>query len=138
MLFKEDYIDICKTQEEIQKELQNNCRIEKSKIEDIDMIIVGHFHNCVSFEMRLTQNIFPIPLWDNTNNIGHILSVLVDILDKSRDDRQTLREALIDTPIRIVFDSDKDWNGRVVAIGHYHKDVFFFIEDLMRFKGRGK
>lgn len=130
MTWKERYAKILKTENEIKECLNNNCHIENNIIKDIDILITGHFGNCVSIDV-VCENICPFPLWNSTDNIGYIIRALIDIFDKEDDDSVNLG-ALKNTPIRIVYDNENQYGGKAVAIGHYMKDRFVFIEDLMQ------
>lgn len=125
MIWKERYEKILKTENEIKEIYDNKCEIENNIIKDIDVITVGHFGNCVSIDM-LCDNVCPFPLWNSTHNIGYIIRALIDIFDKEHDSGAKL-SVLKGTPIRIVYQERK-----AVAIGHFMKDRFVLIEDLMQ------
>lgn len=121
-----------RTKKEIEEKI-GECSVENNVIENIDIEIIAHFGNSVSLNL-LCYNIRPLPLYNSTNNIGYIIRALVVLLGKEREDGINLT-ALKGTPIRIVFNK----GGRSVAIGHYMRDQFVLIEDLMKadmfFKG---
>ena len=131
MIFNERYKKIIKTEAEIKKELGESC-IENNVIKKIDVVVTGHFGNSVSINM-ICENICPLGLYNSTGNIGFILRALIEIFDKE-DDNSVSIKALEGTPIRLVFNSDNSWGGRAVAIGHFMKDRFVMIEDLMKIK----
>ena len=118
-----------RTEKEI-REKMGECHIENNVIEDIDIRIIAHFGNTVSLDL-LCHNIRPLPLYNSTNNIGYIIRALIVLLGKEREDGINL-SALKGTPIRIVFNGETKFSGKSVAIGHYMKDQFVLIEDLMK------
>lgn len=117
-----------RTEKEIREKI-GECCIENNVIEDIDIVTIAHFGNTVSLDL-LCYNIRPLPLYNSTHNIGYIVRALVILLGKEREDGINLT-ALKGTPIRIVFNK----GGRSVAIGHYMRDQFVLIEDLMKVGG---
>lgn len=129
MIFKERYETILKTRNEIEKQLENCC-LENNIIKEIDVVVTGHFGNCVSVTM-LCENICPLPLYNSTANIGFILRALIEIFDKENDNSVNIKK-LEGTPIRLVFDGKNPWGSKVVAIGHYMKDRFVMIDELMK------
>lgn len=131
MIFTERYKKILKTQNELKNEIGEIC-IENNIIESVDVVITGHFGNCVSVRM-LCENICPIPLYNSTSNIGYILRMLIELFDKE-DDNSVSINSLNNTPIRLVFEGENSWGCKAVAIGHYMKDRFVLIDDLMKVK----
>lgn len=131
MIFKERYEKIIKTEAQIKKDLGEYC-IENNVINRVDVVVTGHFGNTVSVNM-LCENICPLGLYNSTGNIGYILRALIDIFDKS-DDNSVNIKALEGTPIRLVFNGANSWGGKAVAIGHFMKDRFVMIDDLMKLK----
>lgn len=129
MIFKERYEQIIKTEAQIKTELGEYC-IENNIIEKIDVVVTGHFGNTVSVDM-LCENICPLGLYNTTENIGYILRALIDIFDKENDNSVSIK-ALEGTPIRLVFNSNSSWGSKAVAIGHFMKDRFVLIDDLMK------
>jgi len=132
MTYKDRYKDILYTQEDLKKRLGQSYCIENNIIKEVNIVVTGHFGNCVSLDM-LCYGVCPIPLYNSTGNIGYILRALIDIFDKEQDDSVKIKE-LNGTPIRIVFDNKNVHGGKSVAIGHFMKDRFVFIEDLMKLK----
>lgn len=130
MIFKERYKDILKTKEYFKTEYGNNFSIENNIIKEVDVVVTGHFGNTVSLTMTC-ENICPIPLYNSTHNIGFILRALIEIFDKEDDNAVSVSD-LCNTPIRLVFDSDNPWGSKAVAIGHFIKDRFILIDDLMK------
>lgn len=118
-----------RTEKEIREKI-GNCFIENNVIEDIDINIIAHFGNTVSLDM-LCYNIRPLPLYNSTSNIGYIIRKLIVLLGKEREDGINLT-ALKGTPIRIVFNGKTKYSGKAVAIGHYMRDQFVMIDDLMK------
>lgn len=118
-----------RTEKEIREKI-GVCCIENNVIEDIDIEIIAHFGNTVSIDL-LCCNIRPLPLYNSTGNIGYIIRALVVLLGKEREDGVNLK-SLKNTPIRIVFNGETKFMGKSVAIGHYMKDQFVLIEDLMK------
>lgn len=132
MIFSERYKDMLKTEKQLREQFNNHIYIENNIIKKIDVLVTGHFGNAVSLNM-LCENISPMPLWNSTDNIGYIIRALIEIFDKE-DDRSVNVKELEGTPIRIVIDSDTKFGGKCVAIGHFMKDRFVLIEDLMKVK----
>ena len=130
MIFKERYEDLLKTKDYFKTKYGNDFCIENNIINNVDVVITGHFGNSVSLTMTC-ENICPIPLYNSTHNIGFILRALIEIFDKE-DDNSVSVSALCNTPIRLVFDSENPWGGKAVAIGNFIKDRFILIEDLMK------
>jgi hypothetical protein len=129
MIFKERYSEIIKNEREIREAL-GECCIENNVIKKIDVVVTGHFGNAVSVQM-LCDNICPLPLYNSTSNIGFILRALIEIFDKE-DDNSVNIKALEGTPIRLLFDDTTSWGSKAVAIGHFMKDRFVMLEDLMK------
>lgn len=123
-VYKEVTDKIAKTKLDIES-LYNNCSIENNVIKDIDVEIIAHFGHVVSVNM-LCDNIRPLPLYNSTHNVGYIIRVLVWLFDKEQEDGISLKE-LIGTPLRIVY-----VNNRAIALGHFMKDRFVLIDDLMK------
>jgi hypothetical protein len=90
--------------------------------------IIAHFGGVVSVNMFCDQ-IRPLPLYNSTHNIGYIIRTLVWLFDMEKEDGVLLKE-LIGTPIRIVYGAD----SQAVALGHFMKDRFILITDLMGIK----
>ena len=124
-----DYI----TRQQVEERLGGNCAIENNIIEDVNVVVTAHFGNTVSVQMSC-NNISPFPLYNSTHNVGYIIKTLIELFDKSREDGVDL-SALKNTPIRLV--TNNHFGGRCVAIGHFMKDKFIFIEDLMRVQDPG-
>ena len=103
MIFKERYEKILKTEKGLKDAFKKIC-IENNVIENIDIVVTGHFGNAVSVTM-LCKNICPLGLYNSTGNIGFILRALIEIFDKE-DDNSVSIKSLSGTPIRLVFDSD--------------------------------
>ena len=129
MIFTERYKKIIKTETDLKKEL-GKCCVENNIIKNIDIVVTGHFGNSVSVQM-LCDNICPLGLYNSTGNIGFILRALIEIFDKE-DDNSVSIKALQGTPIRLVFNGDNSWGEKAVAIGHFMKDRFVMIDDLMK------
>ena len=126
-MYQETIDKIVKTKQDIEK-LYEHCSIENNIIKDIDVEITAHFGHIVSVNM-MCDRIRPLPLYNSTHNIGYIIRMLVWLFDKEREDGVLLTE-LIGTPIRIIYGAD----SRAVALGHFMKDRFILIDDLMRIK----
>lgn len=129
MIFTERYKNILKTEAELKSELGEMC-IENNVIEGIDVVITGHFGNTVSLNM-LCKNICPLGLYNSTHNIGYIIRALIEIFDKEDDNSVSIKR-LENTPIRLVFKGNNTWGGKTVAIGHFMKDRFVLIDELMK------
>ena len=120
---------IFKTEKEIREKL-GECIIDNNVIERLDIKIIAHFGNVVCLDM-LCDSCCPIPLYNSTGNIGYIIQKLIVLLGKEREDGIRLTE-LNETPIRIVVQGKSKFSGKIKAIGHYYKDHFVLIDDLMK------
>ena len=98
--------------------------IENNIINKLDIEIIAHFGNCVSLIMDC-YCCRPLPLYNSTANIGYIIKRLVEFLGIEEEDGLALSQ-IKNVPIRIVYD-----NNKTVALGHFMKDKFITIEDLM-------
>lgn len=130
MTFTERYKDIIKTKDYFEKEHNGDYSIENNIVNEFNVLVTGHFGNTVSIQM-ICDNITPIPLYNSTHNIGYIIRAIIELFDKE-DDNSVNINVLKGTPIRLVFDSKNPYYGKVIAIGHFMKDRFILIEDLMR------
>lgn len=120
---------MCKTENDISNIL-SEYHVENNIIQEINILITGHFGNTVSVSI-VCPNICILPLYNSTNNIGYILRALVELFDKSEDNSVSL-SSLTDIPVRLVFDNKNPYLGKCVGIGHFMKDRFVLIEDLMK------
>lgn len=125
MTFKEKYNDILLTKSQVE-EIVSNCTIENNYIKEVRILVTGHFGNTVSVGL-LCEKVSPFPLWNSTHNIGYIIRTLIEFFDKENDDPINM-SVLNNTPIRLVFEN----NCKCVALGHYTKDHFVLIEDLLK------
>ena len=130
MVFNDRYNQSLKTEKDLKEQFNNHIYIENNIIKDIDVIVTGHYGNIVSVDM-LCENIRPFPLYNSTDNIGYIIRALIEIFDKE-DDNSVSINSLKNTPIRIVYDADNKFEGHSVAIGHFMKNRFILIDDLMK------
>ena len=99
----------------------------------VDIQITAHFGNAVSLVIRDNDGRSYIDLYNSTNNIGHILKELIELLGIEEEDGLLLSK-MVDIPIRLVYDAS-DFNKRkVIAIGHFLYDRFIAVEDLINAK----
>lgn len=121
--------DILKTKEEIDEigyDIANNI------ITDIDVNTIAHFNNTVCFEI-MCEGVCPMGSYNNTRNLGFILRAFIDLFDLSREDGLRISE-IKDIPCRLIFESKNGciWGAKCIGIGHFMKDKFVFIEDLVK------
>ena len=125
MTFIERYNDILLTKKQVE-EIVSDCTIENNYIKDVRILVTGHFGNAVSVNL-LCEGVSPFPLWNSTRNIGYVIRALIEFFDKENDNSINM-STLNGTPIRLVFEN----NCKCVALGHYTKDRFVLIEDLLK------
>lgn len=119
-----------------QKDIENDygeITCENQIINNIDVLIIGHYGNCTSLIMDC-ESCSPLGLRVNTRNLGYIISTLVDLFDKTEDSGIYLRD-LKGTPLRVIYSKV---DGKALAIGHFIKDQFIYIDDLMKVEWGGR
>lgn len=129
MIFNERYKDLIKTANQIKEQFGDKICIENNVVKDIDVFVTGHFGCTVSVALTC-ENICPLGLYNSTHNIGYILRALIEIFDKEDDDPVSIYK-LKNTPIRLVFNG-VPWGSKAIAIGHFMKDRFVVIDELMK------
>lgn len=100
--------------------------IENKIIETIDVNVIGHFGNAVSLEI-FCKSVAPMSGHSNTQNIGYIIRAIIELLDLSGDNGIRLSE-IKNIPCRVVYDRQY----RCIGIGHFMKDRFVYIKDLLK------
>ena len=121
--------DIVKTKKEIDEigyDIVNNI------IERIDINTIAHFGNVVCFEI-MCDCVMPMGCYNSTQNIGYILKSFIELFDLSREDGLRLSE-ITNVPCRLIFESKNGciWGAKCIGIGHFMKDKFVFVEDLVK------
>lgn len=130
MVFTERYKDLIKTEHQIEEQFNSDITIENNIIKELDIVVIGHFGCVVSVDM-ICDGICPLGLYNSTHNIGYILRALIEIFDKEDDNAVSVKK-LAGTPIRIVFKKKLSLGSVPVAIGHFMKNRFVVIDELMK------
>ena len=116
------YKDIVKKQ----SELKDLC-IENNILKGIDVNVVGHFGNITTLEMQFT-NCCLFSGYNLGSLLPFVLKVIVESLELSKDNGIRLSD-IKEIPIRIVSNSPY---GRVIGFGHFMKDRFLLVEDIIK------
>ena len=103
------------------------CYIENNIIKDARVVVTGHFNGAVSLDITC-ENICVLSAYNSTRNIGFIIQILAEFLNVIEDNSVGL-EKFSGLPIRLV---TTGWGGRCIGIGHFMKDKFILIEDLVK------
>lgn len=118
------YKDIVKTEQQLK---ESGYCIQNDIIRSIDVNIVGHFNNVTTLEMILDDCCL-----FSQYNIGSlfpfIMKAIVEILELTDDDGIRISK-MKNLPVRIVIDGD-GW-GNVIGFGHFMKDEFILVEELI-------
>ena len=120
------------TYEELKERLNNDGAIENNIIDDVRVIVTGHGGNIVSLSMYL-KNLGLFAAYNSTKNIGFIIQFLMEFFDLTEDNSVEI-DQLKGKPLRVVFGSSEDsvgWGDKAVAIGHFMRDEFVLIEDIV-------
>ena len=116
--------EIIKTQNDI---LEDGHQINNDIIRDVDINIIGHFGNLVSFDV-FCDNCAIIHGYNNTKNIGWIIKAFVELFDIEKEDGLLLTR-IQDIPCRVISDG---YFTKILGFGHFMKDKFVYTEDFMK------
>lgn len=133
MIWEDRYIDIIKSEETIREEQkEKGCEIAVTNniIDDIKIVAVAHFANAITLTIQCADCSL-LGWFEVTDNIGYILRFLVDLFDKNNDDGANIN-SLKNTPIRLIHSGNK--YGEVIAIGHFMKNCFVYLDDIAKLK----
>ena len=119
--------DIIKTEDQIKL---NGYAIKNNLIEDIDINIIAHFGNCVSFEISCT-NISPLCGYNNTKNLGFLLKAFYELFEISEEDGLQISQVK-NIPCRLIFTGEGTWGDKCIGFGHFMKDKFVFTQDFIQ------
>lgn len=122
--------DIIKTKSQI-KEMGYG--IENNIIEKVDVNCIGHFGNCVTFEIQC-KNVYAMCHYNNTANLGFIIKKFIELMGLTDEDGIRLSN-IRNVPCRIVYaDPHCSYGSRCVGIGHFMENKFVLIDDLAKFE----
>lgn len=120
--------DIIKTKSQIEA---MGYGIENNIIESVDVNCIGHFGNCVTFEIQC-KNVYAMCHYNNTANLGFIIKKFVEIMGLTDEDGIRLSN-IRNVPCRIVYaDPHCSYGSRCVGIGHFMENKFVLIDDLAK------
>lgn len=105
-------------------ELPSGCEVQNEMIENIDLNFIAHYgvvSLCVNMSNRILFSEYNLTL-----HCGCIMKFLTELLEIQKEDGLLLSE-IEDVPCRIIV-KDRE----VIAIGHWMKDKFVNIEELIR------
>lgn len=114
--------DIIKTQDRI---IEKGYHIENNIIESVEVSVLGHFGNAVSFRI-FCHDAIPLSLYDNTANIGYLIKAFTEFFDLASEDGRYL-SSMTNIPCRLVIDA----GGHVVGFGHFMKDKFVLAHEFI-------
>lgn len=107
--------------------------IENNIIERVDVNCIGHFGNCVTFEIRC-KNVCAMCHYNNTVNLGFIIKKFIELMGLTKEDGIRLSD-IKNIPCRIVYeDPNCSWGAKCVGIGHFMEDKFVLVDDLAKFE----
>ena len=122
--------DIIKTKSQIEK---MGYGIENNIIERVDVNCIGHFGNCVAFEIQC-KNVYAMCHYNNTANLGFIIKKFIELMGLTDEDGIRLSN-IKNVPCRIVYaDPHCSYGSRCVGIGHFMENKFVLIDDLAKFE----
>lgn len=105
--------------------------IENNIIEKVDVNCIGHFGNCVTFEIQC-KNVYAMCHYNNTANLGFIIKKFIELMGLTDDDGIRLSN-IKNVPCRIVYeDPHCSYGARCVGIGHFMENKFVLIDDLAK------
>ena len=120
--------DIIKTKSQIEA---MGYGIENNIIESVDVNCIGHFGNCVTFEIQC-KNVYAMCHYNNTANLGFIIKKFVELMGLTDEDGIRLSN-IRNVPCRIVYaDPHCSYGSRCVGIGHFMENKFVLIDDLAK------
>lgn len=122
--------DIIKTKSQIE---EMGYGIENNIIERVEVNCIGHFGNCVTFEIQC-KNVYAMCHYNNTANLGFIIKKFVELMGLTDEDGIRLSN-IRNVPCRIVYaDPHCSYGSRCVGIGHFMENKFVLIDDLAKFE----
>ena len=122
--------DIIKTKSQIE---EMGYGIENNIIEKVDVNCIGHFGNCVTFEIQC-KNVCAMCHYNNTANLGFIIKKFVELMGLTKEDGIKLSD-IRNVPCRIVYaDPHCSYGSRCVGIGNFMENKFVLIDDLAKFE----
>lgn len=122
--------DIIKTKSQIE---EMGYGIENNIIERVDVNCIGHFGNCVTFEIQC-KNVYAMCHYNNTANLGFIIKKFIELMGLTDEDGIRLSN-IRNVPCRIVYaDPHCSYGSRCVGIGHFMENKFVLIDDLAKFE----
>ena len=119
------YKDITKLEKEI---LDSGLFIENNIIRSIDLSIIGHFGNITTLEV-ICDNCCMFSQYNIGTLIPDVLKTLIETLELSKEDVTRMSE-IKNVPIRII--TTQNHFGTVVGFGHFMKNRFLLIEDIIQ------
>lgn len=122
--------DIIKTKSQIE---EMGYGIENNIIEKVDVNCIGHFGNCVTFEIQC-KNVYAMCHYNNTANLGFIIKKFIELMGLTDEDGIRLSN-IRNVPCRIVYaDPHCSYGSRCMGIGHFMENKFVLIDDLAKFE----
>ena len=126
----ENVNNIIKTKSQIE---EMGYGIENNIIEKVDVNCIGHFGNCVTFEIQC-KNVYAMCHYNNTANLGFIIKKFIELMGLTDEDGIRLSN-IKNIPCRIVYaDPHCSYGSRCVGIGHFMENKFVLIDDLAKFE----
>lgn len=120
--------DIIKTKSQIE---EMGYGIENNIIEKVDVNCIGHFGNCVTFEIQC-KNVYAMCHYNNTANLGFIIKKFIELMGLTDEDGIRLSN-IRNVPCRVVYaDPHCSYGSRCVGIGHFMENKFVLIDDLAK------
>lgn len=104
--------------------------IENNIIEFVEINTIAHFGNCTCFEI-ICSNVCPMSSYNNTKNLGYLMRAFIELMGLSEEDGIRIRD-IENVPCRIILTGRGTVGDKCVGIGHFMKDKFVFIEDLVK------
>lgn len=106
--------------------------IANNIITNIDVNTIAHFGNTTCFEIACTD-VYPMSCYNNTENLGYILKAFIEFFEIDEEDGLRIRD-IKNIPCRLVFESKNGciWGSKCIGIGHFMKDKFVLIQDLVK------
>ena len=119
------YKDIMKSEQEV---LDSGLFIENNMILNVEVSVVAHFGNITTLEV-ICENCCIFSQYNIGTLLPDVLKTIVEALGLSKDNGVRLSE-IKDVPIRLV--TTQKHFGTVVGFGHFMKDRFLLIEDIIQ------
>lgn len=120
------------TEEEIRKQYTgyindatNVMEVKNNIISRVEINIIAHFGNSVSFELKGKLGGDILPTYNNMNNIGKVIRDFIVLFDLEREDGielSTVRDLLI----RCMY-----FNNTLIAIGHFMEDSWLYVDEWL-------